>query len=517
VLKRRGVARARLSPANVFFRVIVAGGLSLIAATLVVGVFNWILSRLAGAGMGLSSAMNSTVLTYSYVVMFLFFFFSLFRSRLPLHRLLADLWQRSQGRAKVDVAAMAARPGRIKPKHERGSAESLREWEDLKIKRGDTDPAKPPEVLEVEPPAAAAAPPGAEPKAAAAETRAEAKAAIEAARVAAEAEKALAAKATAEAIRKRKQAEEAAAAAAAATLELERTILRRFASDVVRPIIGNGVPDDPVSRRGAALLLTGAATGLSATANIGPDASMGLLSDVLRHVGITEAAIDIFISQYFEQISAPSNQPLVSVGRSAIARYLQGTADVRPIVVAALAGWRTPFGQPTEPAFDAVVPPLIDVYVLTELRLDPAPTNGPRAEAQELAKDIAMGQHNGVVRTILSEHGGHEVKHTGVGIFARFGAADAAMAAASEMQDRLLATGLKVAIGVIGNINASEDPMLTPDLFHRAQTLTAQAAPGEVSSEPQVHEAALRKAGDPFAAPQPLPEPPFDAHSAMVA
>jgi len=93
---------------------------------------------------------------------------------------------------------------------------------------------------------------------------------------------------------------------------------------------------------------------------------------------------------------------------------------------------------------------------------------------------------------VLAEHGGHEVKHTGAGIFARFEAADVALASADEIQRRLRSSGLSAAIGIIGNTLPHEDPLLSPNLFLRAQALTAATEAGATQVEAEV-QAALPK------------------------
>lgn len=98
---RSGFVRSpRLTAAQTFFRVVVAGGMSLIAALLMTGIVNWLLSYIGKSGVNIADNTRSTILTYSYAVMFLFFFYSLFRSKLPLHRLLADLWQKAAAQAQ---------------------------------------------------------------------------------------------------------------------------------------------------------------------------------------------------------------------------------------------------------------------------------------------------------------------------------------------------------------------------------------------------------------------------------
>ncbi len=476
VLGRRHQTRTPLTAGQTFFRVIVAGGISLAAATLMIGVFNFLIGRMDVLGMGIPAAYHTVVLTYAYVIMFLFFFFSLFRSRLQLHRLLADLWKQSRGNA--DTAKLVLPKSKIKPKHDRvANGELARAQEDLKLKRGDLEMAPPTELVEqASPPTAVTQP--VEPAKPELSTT-EAKAAAEAAKIAAERAKAAAAKAAADAIEQKQQAEEAVAAEVAARKELERTIMRRFALDVIQNALRE-LPDDPVTRRGLALVLAGSATGLSASARETPATTMTLVSDVLHHAKLGDPAIDTFMDHYAEQVGAVANQSLINVGRVAVAHYLQGRADVGTVVSAALAAWRVPFPHAApdvhaEPAPPPAPMPLREVYLLTELRTD------GETEADDIAKDAAMGLHNGIVRTVLAENEGHEVKHTGTGIFARFASADAALHSADSMQSRLGSSGLKIAIGIIGNTDANEDPLLSPELFHRAQALTATTPPAKPS------------------------------------
>lgn len=111
--------------------------------------------------------------------------------------------------------------------------------------------------------------------------------------------------------------------------------------------------------------------------------------------------------------------------------------------------------------------------------------------AAEAARDAAMGLHNSVVRSVLSTHAGHEVKHTGMGIFAQFKDAGVAVAAATEMQRRFTATyGPKLAIAIIAKNDEDDDPLLTPNLVRQAQTVAAQATNGEILVEQRVRRAA---------------------------
>jgi hypothetical protein len=298
--------------------------------------------------------------------------------------------------------------------------------------------------------------------------------------------------------------EEAVAAAAAPPppdpLPLERAVLRSFIADVLKPATAGTVPDDPVTRRGVSLLIAGAAAALAETARTSYEGRINLVEGALKQFGVSAASVAMFIHRHDEFVAAPANAALVNLGRSALAKHLEG-ADVTRILAIAIAGWRTPFGQPTGLAPEtetpaAAAPPETapdDIYILTELRMGAAfavTPEGTPDNAGETARDAAMGLHNSVVRSVLGTHGGHEVKHTGTGIFAQFKDAAAAVTAATEIQRRFTASyGPKLALAMIANV-AGEDPLLTPNVIHQAQTAASQASDGEILAERRVQKAA---------------------------
>ncbi len=511
---RRADGRARINMRQYIMQGIVAAAVSLVAATLSTAVFSWGLKRAMDAGLALSASLSTNILTYAYALFFLFFFMSLFRSRLPLHRVLSYLWakpasapEKTEETTKAIAAAIAPR---LRPKQSAAAieAEAVRAREELKMMRGDPPPE--PEVVEayLPPPVVAAAP---EPppevwsdkKKDKKKEKKEREAAEKAAREAAE----RAARAKAD-----REAQEAAAAAAPEPMPLERAVIRRFIAEVVQPATAGTVPDDPVTRRGVALVVTGAVAALAETARTSDAGRVQLIEDALKLFGMSPASIAMFQHQRDELVAVPANASLVAVGRSALTKHLEG-ADVARILAVALAGWRTPHGQPTGPApadeaattqVPAAKPAdLNDIYVLTELRMGAAFALTPEGlpdNAAEAERDAAMGLHNSVVRSVIGTHAGHEVKHTGTGIFAQFKAAATAIDAAVEIQRRFTATyGAKLAVAVIANANPDDDPLLTPTVVRQAQTVAARALDGEILAERRVQQAAgLAEKSAPF-------------------
>ncbi|MCA0200713.1 MAG: hypothetical protein LCH56_07700 [Proteobacteria bacterium] len=522
-VKQSGAGRRDRGLRQVLMQGLVAAMFSLVAATVSTAVLSWGLKRSIEAGLPVSATMSSTILTYAYATFFFFFFLSLSRSKLPLHRLLAYLWQQAPAKQEkpTDVKSLAAEIApriRAKQPSALALAEAERALDELKMMRGDPPPA--PEVEVYDPPPLPQLEPGISPQLRELlnpETPAERKkrekrekkerAEKEAAeKAAAEAAKRVAAMQTAaaQAAAVKAAAEQAALAQASYTkappepLPLERAVLRRFVADVIQPATAGTMPDDAVTRRGISLVIAGAAAALAETTHTSETGRLQLIEEALTTVGVTSASIGMFLHQHDELIAAPANATLVNLGRTALAKHLEG-ADVARILAVALAGWRTPFGQPTGPAVPAPIEahtqddPTHDIYVLTELRMGAAVAVTPEGvpdNAAEAARDAAMGLHNSVVRSVLGTHHGHEVKHTGTGIFAQFKQASAAITAAIEIQRRFTASdGVKLAIAVIENTN-NDDPLLTPNVVHRAQTAAAQALDGEILAERGVQIAA---------------------------
>jgi hypothetical protein len=211
---------------------------------------------------------------------------------------------------------------------------------------------------------------------------------------------------------------------------------------------------------------------------------------------MNQVSVESFLTQHAQLVTAPANLGLLAAGRNALTAYLEGAQDIAATLARALAGWRTPFGQSNLPPapFASGTMPLLDVYMMTELR------EGPHPEGTETALDAfhdqAMGAHNNAVRHALAAHGGHEVKHTGKGIFARFTTATAAVDAAIDMQRQFADGDSKLAIGIIGNTTAGEDPILSANLVRQAQIILARTSPGEILCEAQVRAAVQRQRGE---------------------
>ena len=473
--------RHNLTSSQILFRVVVAGGVSLLAATLGTGVIAWVLHRLALTGIDIAGGGRSTLLITCYTGLFLLFFWTLFRSRLPVHRLLADLWRTNPGPLAASLPRDSLKkPPSVIPLHAGPPLrEALRDQEDLKTKRGDTQAEKPREVgvegstrpaalAEAAPPKPDATAPGSEERGAPAAKPVPAPSAAAA---------------------QAQHQELARDAPDQDAVNLGRAVLRRFVLDVVKPAVLSSMPDDPGTRRAAAVVLAGSAAGVAHTGGLTAAAELELLTDALQHLGISRAGIDSFMRQRLHNVSTPANAILLTAGRGALEAYLSGSTDAVAAVAQALASWRNPPGQTIFPnadhtTEDDTVGSLHDVYMLTELR--ESRPRGPDENLRDTLHDRSMGMHNSIARAAIAAYGGREVKHTGKGIFARFPNARTAAEAALNIQRGFTQGDSKLAVALIGNTVAGEDPAISPELIRQAQEIIARTGAGEILCEARV-------------------------------
>ncbi|NNF68894.1 MAG: DUF4242 domain-containing protein [Acidimicrobiia bacterium] len=125
---------------------------------------------------------------------------------------------------------------------------------------------------------------------------------------------------------------------------------------------------------------------------------------------------------------------------------------------------------------------------------------GSTALTQRLGDEAAMTLlrvHDEIIRTALDAHRGREVKHTGDGIMACFDSVSGALAAATEVQQKIEGTAPDVPIKVRIGISAGEPVSEGDDLFgatvQLASRLTDKAGSGEVLVSTAVRDLALGK------------------------
>ncbi|MDX2224820.1 MAG: hypothetical protein SFV21_18850 [Rhodospirillaceae bacterium] len=473
--------------ADLVTRAIIAALLSMAAAAIVTGMLSWLISRLDDFGVATNPAVVSSVLAFTTIVIFLLGFMAFFRSGARLKRFLGRMWAVSPARPAADSTVEIARqirmsPKDLRPKHpSRTAEETEKAIAEVKRQRGDIDIAPMPEAADFTAPAAQAPVPAQPvpppPAPAPAELSPQAQIAVEATRQSAAEQPAL--QAVPEQTPPQSAQPQAPASAVADAgqddgLALERLMVTRFANERIIPLM-NRAPDDPMTRRGVALLMSGAISHLVATSQLNLLAQEKLLAHGLAQCRLAQPAIDAFVNRRSDMGDRDAGWQLQDAGRAAMAVFLQGGSDDDALATA-WRMWRMPLTAPRrdETLREPEVP--ADIYLVSELKGSTA------TEAMEF--------HNRLVRAAIDEAGGSEIKHTGKGILAKFANADGALVAAMSIADASTADVAATtaasaepiwhAVALVPGFSAADDPVLSPRVSRVAQALLADAKASDI-------------------------------------
>jgi class 3 adenylate cyclase len=188
----------------------------------------------------------------------------------------------------------------------------------------------------------------------------------------------------------------------------------------------------------------------------------------------------------------PSEHAVVAVHEEAHGQLPSAVIELDPTApLNALLG-----PLPTHPVGTAYQEPAMRAIVFTDIR-------GSVAQTLELGDDGHMEvlrAHNEIVRRALEDHGGREVKHTGDGIMAAFGAVSSAVEFAIDAQRAFAAWNaeselpLHVGIGISAGEPVTGD---NDDLFGAAVQLAARlcgaAEAGDIAASVAVRELSVGK------------------------
>lgn len=487
-------------------RSIVAALLSLLATFVVTGIVTWLFMRLAELGFAIQSQTQTAVISFVSIGVFALGFMAFFRVGSRFRNFIRRLWAAtSPAKSEEETTQEMVRALRysqrdIKPKNpSRAAAELERQTQEVKRQRGDPDaatpaaaettgapmetfkaptsPAAPPAPVVVSekmhqqsqqpqqpvqapptppqqaqpPPAVPQAPPQQPPEPAAASA---APPPIK----------------PMDLLSARDRAAASQLAAQTPAMDVERALLSRFVAERVMPLLRDQ-QDDPITRRGLALLMAGAVSHLVVVAQLDFGAQDALLSHGLSQCRLPPAAVEAFLLRRAETGQGDAGWMLQDAGRAAMAAYLDGSADQTQLQ-AAWRTWRLPLKA-----------------VRNE---NPAPPDRPRAvylttELKGATNPMAMDFHNRLVRAAIEEAGGSEVKHTGRGIMSHFDDGNAAIATAVSIADsapiELGEAGGWYAVSLVPAFNEADDPLLSPRIGEQAQSFLNTVRKGEIACD----------------------------------
>lgn len=474
-------------------RLIVAIGWSLIVATSLTAGVSWGLDKLPEQ-LALQSGTVGIVLKTTYLLAFMFMFPRTFRKRWRIHQILAEMWES----ADKPKSILPHPPRRASNGAPAAPGQAWMPTHDRRARPTDIQQPipVPPSALTVEMEAAKAAAEeninmpvikGTVPDAPAPQSPAEQKAkAKKAEQAKVEAKAAEVEKAKPPAVEGESYTHPFADNASPMVftpgvvpevpegLSLERIILRRFAVDVVVPSIARSYRDDPVTRRGVALLLAGAVEHLSKSTQMTSVGALALLAEALRESGAKAASIESFLGNYQNTLMAPNAKPLITAGRDAIAGYVDGAKGIERVIQQALAVWRFPStarlvqGKPE--------------FFLFSIAREESLTDGEPS--------VGLLLQQAIVRAAAQEFVGEEVPHDAAGILIRFEDGPSAFTASRAIQSRILAAaGPATATVIVGGTNILPGPDGTATILEHVRNLLNVTVDGEIVCDAAVHSA----------------------------
>jgi len=448
----------KMTRAEVIIRIIVATVSSILLATLATMLTSSVLTHISRITTWISADMRSMLVTATYAILFLATFPRVYRSRTRLHQMLLEMWQNTE-----KAVAPSSQPAPPSKPRQRRLKESFRPWD---LMRFDTPP--PPPALDL-PTGATVTVQGASAPAPAATLPTAAPpppvvAIIETAKV----EPSKQAKEQTEQAEAQKAAAAAQAPVNIENLLVERIVLRRFALDVIKPLIARAHREDPVTRRGCALIMAGAVQGFMDASRLGAAGFAALLSEALTQTGSKPAAIESFLASYSDNIAAPNAPPLLTAGQIAIKNYAEGRSNIEQDLMNALAAWRFPkLAQTPETR--------ISIYMYTDvhdLSDDPDEAKGQRS------------LHDTVARATVMERGGQLLSHDSTGVFARFDDEATGIGAADAIRQGLTAAaGPSMAATVIKRTHGVLEADNETDAFMQARVRWMQAQTHETLAD----------------------------------
>jgi len=266
--------------------------------------------------------------------------------------------------------------------------------------------------------------------------------------------------------------EESALTTPITEMDTERVFMIKLLGDLVTSLRSSQDQMDPSIRQGVNLYLAGAASVLSDRRGLTPDEEHLILDEALRLIGNEDADREVFFADFERRLSDTRNHDLIHAGEVAMIRSLTETNNSSKGLDTALRTWIAPAASP--------LPAIEHVFLLTYADVSVAATT---------TGDDLMDRHNRLARVSIAEHDGSEVRHTGKGIFARFGNADDAICAAIAMQQERSRQSKSsspppvMRVALTASLSGEGDPELSGNVFSYADALCRRLADGQIAGD----------------------------------
>jgi|GEM_PF-4917371 len=273
--------------------------------------------------------------------------------------------------------------------------------------------------------------------------------------------------------------------------EEHRAFLKAYLNEAMTPVRGAYDIRDQFIRFGINLFTAGTCDTLCKERNLGSDAMLEIMADVIRSLGVPPLKAKSFAANHLEYLVAdPRYAVMFESGQEAIRAHLGGRPQATDLLCRALDIWAKAEKGQGQPSSKAVT------VMFTEI------TNYEETVARQgdVAGQQVLHIHNAIVDAVLREFGGKQIKQLQNGAMISFGDCAQAVEAAVAIRDRLAdhtrntpAIPVSVKIGLNLGEPISEDNDLFGSTVQLAARIAGHAEPGQVLVSKPVHEEAKAK------------------------
>jgi class 3 adenylate cyclase len=251
-------------------------------------------------------------------------------------------------------------------------------------------------------------------------------------------------------------------AGAKADSDDQKSLLQFLA--IILPEIRKVQPQlDAFNMIGIDLMLAGAVDVLGNRSGTDPAERMRMLRTAIEALGTKPETAKSFADKLADYMVEPRYLAMVQAGMTAMEAFVAG--DTKFNVGAVFKAWNKPQAAQSQPRIMTIM--FTDMVGSTDLT---------QAVGDQAAQEVVR-RHNGIVRAVLAEYAGKEIKHTGDGIMMSFPSAINGVEAAIAIQKSIAAHNSRytdLSLHVRIGINAGEPIEEEEDLFGGTVQLAAR-------------------------------------------
>ena len=248
--------------------------------------------------------------------------------------------------------------------------------------------------------------------------------------------------------------------------EKQKAYMMDFLSEALKKSGTDDKKMDNFNKFGVNLFLAGACETLADKRDLDAKSRSKVLADSVRVMGFKKSHASTFADKYEEYLlQDPRYMQMYQAGRNAMNTHFQDPDDSAQHMKSALAEWNQPKKKEEHSG------------PITVLFTDIAGSTAMTQKLGDAGAQEVVRIHNRIVRAVLTNCNGREVKHTGDGIMASFGRVTDSIDASIQMQEECMVSNqqtpdlpLHLKIG----INAGEPIVEDNDLFGTVVQLSAR-------------------------------------------